>query len=190
MNENPIVFTFANAELNKLSQNFIKVTELLTGKITLKKLYDQYLEENNPPENFWQDAIKKLKLDLVPHFHHKEIPKKGRLIVVANHAFGVVDGVSICSIISKVRYDYKMITHKVLRQADAVKEKIIPIDFSSSKEARINNLNARKLAEKFRGWRKYILTEYSSPDSKYHHQIIQRKNRKYWKIYGTIRIIN
>tara|TARA_Y100001970_G_scaffold136008_1_gene167391 strand:- start:1177 stop:2010 length:834 start_codon:yes stop_codon:yes gene_type:complete len=148
MNENPIVFTFANAELNKLSQNFIKVTELLTGKITLKKLYDQYLEENNPPENFWQDAIKKLKLDLVPHFHHKEIPKKGRLIVVANHAFGVVDGVSICSIISKVRYDYKMITHKVLRQADAVKEKIIPIDFSSSKEARINNLNARKLAEK------------------------------------------
>ena len=74
MNENPIVFTFANAELNKLSQNFIKVTELLTGKITLKKLYDQYLEENNPPENFWQDAIKKLKLDLVPHFHHKEIP--------------------------------------------------------------------------------------------------------------------
>ena len=52
-------------------------------------------------------------------------PKNGKLIVIANHAFGVADGVSICSVISKVRQDYKMVTHKVLRQADAVKNKNI-----------------------------------------------------------------
>ena len=40
-----------------------------------------------------------------------------------------------------------MITHKVLRHAEAVKEKIIPIDFTNTKEAIINNINARKLAE-------------------------------------------
>ena len=51
--------------------------------------------------------------------------------------------------VSKVRQDYKIITHKVLRQAEAVKEKIIPIDFSKSKEAIINNIKARKEAEKF-----------------------------------------
>ena len=75
------------------------------------------------------------------------IDKHGE-IVVANHAFGVVDGVAICSLISSVRQDYKIITHKVLRQAEAAKEKIIPIDFSKSRNAILSNINARKQAEK------------------------------------------
>ena len=150
MRDNNIAFTFASSEVNKFGQNFIKLAELCSGKLTLKKLYDQYLIENNPPENFWHDAIKILKLNLVLHYHSNEsIPRKGRLIVVANHAFGVADGVSLCSLISNFRYDYKMITHKVLRQAEAVKDKIIPIDFSSSKEAILNNIEARKSAEKY-----------------------------------------
>ena len=150
MRQTNIAFTFATSEVNKLGQNFIKITELCTGKLKLKSLYDQYLKENNPPENFWHDALKKLKLNLKPYYYSSnKIPKEGRLIVVANHAFGVVDGVCICSLVSKIRQDYKMITHKVLRQAEAVKEKIIPIDFSTAKEAIINNIEARKSAEKY-----------------------------------------
>lgn len=144
-----IAFTFASAEVNLVGQQFIKIIELLTGKIKLKKLYDQYLLENNPPENFWNDAIKKLKFNLKTNYKKGSfIPKSGRLIIVANHAFGVADGVSLCSVISNIRQDYKMITHKVLRQADAVKDKIIPIDFSPNKEAILSNIDARKEAEK------------------------------------------
>ncbi len=147
--QNKIAFTFASAEVNKFSQQFIKIIELLTGKIKLKKLYDQYLLEGNPPENFWNDAVKKLKFNLQTNFHEGSyIPMKGRLIIVANHAFGVADGVSLCSVVSNIRQDYKIITHKVLRQAEAVKDKIIPIDFSPNREAIIANINARKEAEK------------------------------------------
>ena len=64
---NNIAFTFANSEVNKFSQIFIKVIEILTGKLKLKKLYDQYLSENNPPENFWHDALKKLQLNIISH---------------------------------------------------------------------------------------------------------------------------
>ena len=144
-----IAFTFASAEVNYLSQQFIKIIELLTGKLKLKKLYEQYVLEDNPPENFWNDAVKKLKFNLQTNFHEGSfIPEKGRLIVVANHAFGVADGVSLCSIISNIRKDYKIITHKVLRQAEAVKEKIIPIDFSLNREAVLANIEARQEAEK------------------------------------------
>ena len=146
--KNNIAFTFASSEVNLLSQQFIKVIELLTGKIKLKKLYDQYLLENNPPEQFWNDAIRKLKLNLNTTYKDGSfIPKKGRLIIVANHAFGVVDGVALCSLVSNIRQDYKIITHKVLRQADAVKEKIIPIDFSLNRQAVLANIDARKQAE-------------------------------------------
>ena len=148
MNKNKIAFTFATSEVGIISQNFIKLTELFTGKLLLKKLYDQYLIENNPPENFWNDALEKLNLNLITHYHSRvKIPKKGRLIVVANHAFGVADGVSLCSLISGVRQDYQMITHKVLRQADAVKDKILPIDFSLTKDAILSNIQSRKKAE-------------------------------------------
>ena len=143
-----IAFTFASSEVNLLSQQFIKITELLTGKLILKKLYDQYILEDHPPENFWNDAIKKLKFNLQANFKDGSfIPKKGRLIIVSNHAFGVADGLSLCSIVSNIRQDYKIITHKVLRQAEAVKDKIIPIDFSLSREAVLSNINARKQAE-------------------------------------------
>ena len=148
MKKNNIAFTFASSEVNKIGQNFIKIIELCTGKLKLKKLYDQYIKENNPPENFWQDAVNKLQLKINDIFHSdNKIPAKGRLVVVANHAFGVADGVTICSVIAKTRQDYKIITHKVLRQAEAVKEKIIPIDFSQSREAILSNIDSRKQAE-------------------------------------------
>ena len=144
-----IAFTFATSEVNILSQQFIKIIELLTGKLKLKKLYDQYVSENNPPENFWIDAVKKLNFKLYSNFQDGSfIPTKGRLIIVANHVFGVADGVSLCSVVSNIRQDYKIITHKVLRQADAVKDKIIPIDFSPNREAMLANIVARKDAEK------------------------------------------
>ena len=149
MKKNNIAFTFATAEVNRLGQLFIMITELMTGKIKLKKLYDQYLLEERPPQFFWDDAVSKLNLTLKTSFQEGSyIPKKGKLIVIANHAFGVADGVSICSIISKVRQDYKMVTHKVLRQADAVKDKILPIDFNENKEALWTNISTRKEAEK------------------------------------------
>ena len=52
MKNDNIAFTFASSEVNIIAQNFIKFAELCTGKLTLKKLYDQYLKENNPPEHF------------------------------------------------------------------------------------------------------------------------------------------
>jgi len=147
--KNNIAFTFATAEVNRIGQLFIMITELLTGKLKLKKLYDEYLSENRPPQLFWDDAVTKLDLKLITNFKKNSyIPSKGKLIVIANHAFGVADGVSICSVLSKVRQDYKMVTHKVLRQADAVKDKILPIDFNETKEALLTNINTRKEAEK------------------------------------------
>ncbi len=149
MNKNNIAFTFATAEVNRIGQLFIMITELLTGKLKLKKLYDEYLSENRPPQLFWDDAVTKLDLKLITNFKKNSyIPSKGKLIIIANHAFGVADGVSICSVLSKVRQDYKMVTHKVLRQADAVKDKILPIDFNETKEALLTNINTRKEAEK------------------------------------------
>ena len=64
MNKENIAFTFASSEVNKLGQGFIKIAELCTGKLKLKSLYDQYLLENKPPEDFWHDAVEKLEIHI------------------------------------------------------------------------------------------------------------------------------
>ena len=148
MKINKPALTFSNSEVNPVGKIIIQLTELGTGKIKLRKLYEDYLRENLPPENFWHDAIERLDLRVQAHYDSKStIPKNGKLVVIANHAFGIADGLTICSLISKIRQDYKIITHKVLQGADLIKDKIIPLDFSKNKNALINNIAARKESE-------------------------------------------
>ena len=148
MSEN-LLFTFAASEVNPISRAIIRLTELSTGQPKLKRIYDQYIEDNRPPELFWHDAIERLNLKInVKTNSLGNINKKGRLIIVANHPFGVVDGLIICSLVTKIRNDVKIMTHKVLAQAPAVRHQILPIDFSNTKQSLTNNINTRKLAQK------------------------------------------
>ena len=47
---------------------------------------------------------------------------------------------------ARVRQDYRIITHRVLRQAPAVMDKILPIDFDETPAALANNLQTRAAA--------------------------------------------
>ena len=46
--------------------------------------------------------------------------------------------------VSEVRSDYRILTHRVLRQAPAVMDNILPIDFDEDEKALRNNLQTRK----------------------------------------------
>ena len=90
---------------------------------------------------FWHDAVERLNLKVNIKTGAKNLkPKTGKLLVVSNHPFGTIDGIILCSILTKIRSDVKIITHKVLAQAPAVKHQILPIDFTASKAALINNI--------------------------------------------------
>ena len=49
---------------------------------------------------------------------------------------------------SEIRQDYKIITHQVLRQAPAVMDKILPIDFAETGTALATNLETRREAHR------------------------------------------
>ena len=144
------IFSFANGEMGPVASGFIRAMEKVTGQPKIKKIYFDYVDDGRPNEMFWTDALERLKIEYQLHNPlNTAIPEKGRLLVIANHPFGVIDGLVLCSMISQVRQDYRIITHQVLRQAPAVMDKILPIDFAETPSALATNLETRNEALKF-----------------------------------------
>jgi putative hemolysin len=139
------IFSFADAEMGPVSNALIRGIEKISGQPRIRKLYFDYVEEDQPFDNFWSDALDRLNIsvDLERDFG-AVIPRSGPTLVVANHPYGVIDGLVLCALTAKVRSDYKIITHRVLRQAPATMDKILPIDFDETEAALATNIQTRQ----------------------------------------------
>jgi putative hemolysin len=141
-------FSYADPTDPRLKRFFIRVIERMTGQPYLKWLYEENKAHPVPGESFWSAAIRKLELKLV--YNEEELenwPRTGPLVVVANHPFGVLDGLIICEIVSKVREDFRVLTNAVLLRADEVREFLLPVDFAETEEALKTNLRTRAEAK-------------------------------------------
>ena len=145
---NKIDFSYAS----KLEHNFaqrliIKTIERITGKKKLEKLYAQYSIKENDPTKFWSDILDVLNIRIKNKSKNKLIiPSTGRLIIIANHPFGIIDGLILCSLVSKIRSDFKIMTHETLKFLPQLEKFILPVDFSNSDKLSLKNnlLTARK----------------------------------------------
>jgi putative hemolysin len=141
-------FSYADPTDPRLKRLFIRIIERFSGQPYLKWLYDENRANPVPGEDFWDAAIRKLELKL--KFNEEALtqwPKSGPLVVVANHPFGVLDGLIICSIISRVRKDFRVLTNAVLLRAEEVKTFLLPVDFAETEEALKTNLKTRAEAK-------------------------------------------
>jgi len=141
-------FSYADSTYKWWQNAFIRTTEVLTGQRKIYKLYREfYIESQKEDKNFYEEAIRKLKLNV--HYDDKKlakIPSKGALVVVANHPYGVMDGLIINQLIQNVRSDFKVLTNGVLCKAPEANKSLLPIDFSGTEEAMRTNLATRKAA--------------------------------------------
>ncbi len=141
-------FSYADPTDPRLKRFFIRLVERITGQPYLKYLYEDNRANPVPGESFWSAAIRRLELNLV--FNEEVLaqwPRTGPLVVVANHPFGVLDGLIICEIVSRVREDFRVLTNAVLLRADEVKSFLLPVDFAETEEALKTNLHTRAEAK-------------------------------------------
>jgi putative hemolysin len=141
------LFSYATASDPPLKRGVIRLVETATGQPKLKKMYLDNQRFPRPNENFFQAAVRKLALDV--RYDPEALaamPSKGPAVVVANHPYGVLDGIVISWLVSKVRSDFVVLTNAILMRAPEANGFILPIDFSETEEAQQTNLASRAAA--------------------------------------------
>lgn len=147
---NKVDFSYASKIEHNLAQRLIiKLIENLTGKRKLEKIYKNYALKNNEPLNFWTDILDLLSITVVNKSKHSlHIPIKGPLMVIANHPFGIIDGLILCSLVSNKRKDFKIMTHETLKFLPQLEQFILPVDFSNDrKETLKQNIETARKAK-------------------------------------------
>ncbi|MCR9221083.1 MAG: lysophospholipid acyltransferase family protein [Alphaproteobacteria bacterium] len=125
----------------------IKAVELMTGQPKLQRLYDRYMAARTAEDVFWDSAVEHLRLDV--RFNRSaldRVPRTGPLIVIANHPFGVLDGVAAGHILAAVRRDFKVIAHAALGRARVFRPYLIPIEFDGESSALRSNVRSKQTA--------------------------------------------
>jgi putative hemolysin len=141
-------FSYAAPDDPWLKRKLIRGIERITGQPYLKRIYEDNRAHPIAGESFFDAAMRRLELRIVANEDAlARWPKTGPLVVVANHPFGVLDGLIICHLVSKVRSDFRVLTNSVLYRAEEIRTFLLPVDFADTDAALQTNLRTRAEAK-------------------------------------------
>lgn len=126
----------------------IRTLENATGRLRLIRRAKGYQDDVARGADFWDVMVSRygLSLDVVDG-DLANIPESGPLVVVANHPYGILDGLMLGHILSRRRArDFRILAHRIFRRAEDLERVILPISFDETREAVAQNLETRKAA--------------------------------------------
>ncbi len=143
--------SYAHAAATRGGRAIIRVMENATGRLKLIRKARGYDAEVAQGGDFWQVLVDRygLSLDIVGgSLDH--IPRAGPLIVVANHPYGILDGLMMGRILSERRGgDFRILANDVFSRSPDLKRVILPISFDDTKAAAKLNLETRAEALRY-----------------------------------------
>ena len=162
-----------------------KIINKISKVDEIKSLYKINYEDLKKSSNFWKKTLDILNIDYYAE-HITNIPKTGSAIVVANHPFGLLDGLIICSIICDIRKDYKILINEEVSQIDQIREYLLPIKFSTVTEDIKKNIITKKKAIEHLNSNGILIT-FPSGEVATSSLIFNEANEREWKpLIGSI----
>ncbi|TDK50331.1 lysophospholipid acyltransferase family protein [Antarcticimicrobium luteum] len=144
--------TYAHSAATRGGRAVIRLMENTTGRLRLIRRADGYQTEVAAGRDFWSVMVERYGLTLeVAGGSLANIPRTGPLILIANHPYGILDGLMMGHILAQVRGDFRILAHSVFCRAEDIGRVILPVSFDETREAVRANLETRKSALDYLG---------------------------------------
>lgn len=130
-----------------LSRVLVNGLEAIMGRGKLEAIYYALKESQRPVEEFFTGALK--AADITVKYDAQKlaaIPRTGPLVFVANHPFGIIDGLILCDLALKARGDMRIMLHALLCQDRQFARFFLPVDFNDTRQAVKSNIRSKQLA--------------------------------------------
>ena len=139
--------SYSSSAKSKAGRAVIRSIENITGRISLIKKAKDYENEVAAGRDFWEVILEKYNIRLnILGGSLENIPKKGPVVVVANHPYGILDGLMLGYILSTTRTDFRILAHRVFKKAKDLDKVILPINFDETRDGMAQNIETRKKA--------------------------------------------
>lgn len=145
-------FSFANSAQTRGGEAVIRLMENTTGRARLLKRVNGYEAELATGASIFDVMVARFGVSLdVVGGALGNIPRAGPLIVIANHPYGVLDGLMMGHLLNQTRSDFKILANSVFSRAPELHNHILPISFEETKAALTLNLATRRSAIDYLG---------------------------------------
>lgn len=136
--------SYASSARTRSGRALIRALENVTGRRKLIARAAGYEVEVAKGRSFWQVIPERygLSLDIVGG-SLANIPANGPLVLIANHPYGILDGLMMGHLLDAMRGDFRILANSVFRRAEALNRVLLPISFDETKEAIKLNLETR-----------------------------------------------
>ncbi|MCV2892274.1 lysophospholipid acyltransferase family protein [Lentibacter sp. XHP0401] len=142
--------SYAYSASTRSGRALIRMMENSTGRIGLIKRAKGYELDVANGQDFWDVIVARYGLSLnIVGGALENIPREGPLILVANHPYGILDGLMMGHMLRHARGDFRILANSVFNRSEDINRVILPISFEESKEAILQNLETRREALRY-----------------------------------------
>ncbi|WP_323780729.1 lysophospholipid acyltransferase family protein [Leisingera sp.] len=144
--------SYAHSASTRAGRAVIRLMENSTGRLSLIRRAAGYEQEVAAGRSFWSVMADRYGLTLdVAGGALSNIPQDRPVILIANHPYGILDGLMMGHILAQTRGDFRILANHVFRKAEDLNKVILPVDFADTKEALRTNLETRREALNYLG---------------------------------------
>jgi putative hemolysin len=139
--------SYAVAGQSRAGRAVIRTLENLSGRPQLIARAAGYEEEVAKGRSFWQVIPERYGIHVqITGGSLSHIPANGPLVLIANHPFGILDGLIMGKLLDQLRGDFRILANSVFRKSEALNRVLLPISFDETKEEVKLNLQTRASA--------------------------------------------
>lgn len=143
----PPRLSYTNPEDSWLKRGLVSSLEVIFGRNKIESVYYRLKDNNTSIQSFFAEALVEAGVSVSYDAERlMALPQQGPLMFVANHPFGVLDGIILCDMALKARGDFRILLNSLLCQDCQLAPYFLPIDFEQTREAIRTNIRSKQLA--------------------------------------------